>query len=481
MNPAAQQDIAEEAQSAGSTAAPAVPVLSYEPAGKPKSLLRELLVLAIPVLFEQMAHTVVGLTDTWLANNLPDKATAATAAVGNIAYVFWFIGLIVAAIGSGATALISRARGARHRSLANSVCGQSVTASVVLGLVLAAVMYVWADPLVRLLGLQADAHAFAVSYLRMMTVSVPFTTLMFTANACLRGAGDTKTPAIAMIVVDVVNVVFSFGLTFGWLGLPAMGFEGIALGTVIAYVCGGVISFVVLLSGRGGITLHAHRLRPHWNTMRRVLRIGVPAGAEGLLIWFANISVVKVINGMDQTSVASAAHMNAVRIEALSYLPGYAFAMAAATMVGHALGAKDPKRAAKSIWLAYAVGGGIMTLCGLFFVFAADWLCRLMLPTQPEVAALTAQCLRLAGFIQAGFAGAMILSGALRGAGDTMAVMVLNLSSIIGVRLVGVLIVVLVFKQGLFAVWCVLCGELVFRGFLNYVRFASGKWKHVKV
>jgi len=457
-------------------------VLEYERTGaRPPSLLRDLLILAFPVIFEQMAHTVVGLTDTWLANNLPEHSTAATAAVGNIAYVLWFIGLIVSAVGTGSTALIARARGARHRRLANSVCGQSVTASVVMGVLLAGIIYLWAGPLVNLMGLSAEANTYAVSYLRMLTISIPFTTLMFTANACLRGAGDTRTPAIAMIVLDVLNVVFSFSLTYGWLGLPKMGFEGIAIGTVIAYIAGGVLLFIVLLSGRGGIRLHAHRLRPHWHTMRRILRIGIPSGMEGLLIWIANISVVVVINSMDKTSVASAAHMNAVRIEAISYLPGYAFAMAAATMVGHALGAKDPARAARATWLAYAVGGGIMTLCGVFFIFSANWLAGLMLPDQPQTAELTAQCLRLAGFIQAGFSAAMIFSGALRGAGDTLACMALNLLSIIGIRLTGVLIVVLVFKQGLFGVWCVLCGELVIRGLLVFSRFARGKWKHVEV
>jgi putative MATE family efflux protein len=304
---------------------------------------------------------------------------------------------------------------------------------------------------------------------------------MFVANACLRGAGDTLTPAVSMIAVNVINMAFSFGLTYGWAGLPRMGFNGIALGTVIAYVVGGLLQFGVLILGRGGIRLHWHRLRPHWLTMKRIMRIGVPAGVEGLLIWVAQFTVVIVINGMDKTNVTAAAHLNAVKIEAFSYLPGWAFATAAATLVGQSLGMKDPGRAKRGTYLAYALGGGIMTLCGVSFILFgrhyADW----MLPTQPEVASLTAQCLFITGFIQAGFAASMIFSGALRGAGDTMVVMAINLFSTLCLRLAGALFVVFYLHRGLAAVWVVLASELFLRGVMAWVRFEQGGWRHLEV
>ena len=97
------------------------------------SLLRQLGWLALPVLAEHLLHMFVGLNDTYLANHLSTDAAAATAAVGTISYIIWFVGLIVGAVGTGSTAIIARATGARHRSLANSVCGQSMSASIILG------------------------------------------------------------------------------------------------------------------------------------------------------------------------------------------------------------------------------------------------------------------------------------------------------------------------------------------------------------
>ena len=93
-----------------------------------------------------------------------------------------------------------------------------------------------------------------------------------------------------MIVVDVVNIIFTCGLTWGLWGLPKMGFDGIAIGTVIAYVGGGVLQIAVLLVGRGGIKLHLHRLRPHLRDMKRIVRIGVPAGLTDTINWLANFA-----------------------------------------------------------------------------------------------------------------------------------------------------------------------------------------------
>ena len=458
-------------------------VMPYEPpeeAGTYRVLLRQLLWLAAPVLIEHVLHIVVGLTDTYMANHLKTDAADATAAVGTVSYFLWFLALIVSAIGTGATALIARAKGARHRSLANSVCGQAITCAILLGLITAVVIYLAAPWLVKITGLQGKAQGFALSYLRMLCLAIPFSTLMFTSNSCLRGAGDTVTPALAMTTMDIVNVFFTYGLTTGSFGMPEMGFEGIAAGTVIAYICGGLLQLAGLLAGRGGIRLHLHRMRPHAHTLRRLLKIGIPSGVEGLLVWVAQFSVIMIINGMDATNRVPTAHNNAVRIESLSYMTGFAVATAAATMVGQNLGAKRPRRAMRAAYVCYAVGGGIMTLLGIVFVLFGGYLARWMSP-DPEIARMTAQCLFITGFIQAAFAASITFSGALRGAGDTMAVMMINLGSTIFVRLLGVLIVAHVFHGTLAAIWVVLSLELTCRGVLIYWRFVHGGWRYIRV
>jgi putative MATE family efflux protein len=455
--------------------------LEYAPAPPPAPLLKVLLWLALPIVAENMLHMMVGLTDVYLASHLPAAQSAdATASVGTVSYVLWLIGLIAGAIGTGSTAIIARAIGARHQSLANSVCGQSVTAAVLIGSLLTVVLVIGQYPIAVMTGLTGQAFGFSLFYIRILSLSLPFSILMYAASACLRGAGDSVTPAISMIVVDVVNMGSSAALARGWWGLPVMGFRGIAIGTVIAYVVGGVLLFSVLFSGRGRIRLFLHRLRPHWTTLKRIVRIGFPSGTESLLTWAAQFLIIIVINRADATHVMAAAHIIAVRVEGISYMIGFAVATAAATLVGQALGVKDPARARRAAYLSYAVGAGAMTLGGVAFVLFGRQLSGIMSGI-PAIAGLAARCLFITAFAQPGFAAAIIFAGALRGAGDTFVVMLINLATVMCVRLAGVLIVGWWLRMGLAAIWVVLAAELTLRGIAVFLRFLHGGWKHARV
>ena len=443
-----------------------------------RALLPALLALAAPLVVENFLHILVGLTDTYIANRLEP---AAAAAIGPIAYVTWFLGLTTGAVGTGSTALISRASGARDRRTARSAVGQSILLAVAVGAVLSVVLLTLAEPLSKLFGLEDPvAQGYIADYLRILGVGVPLATSTFIGNACLRGAGDTLTPALAMVVIDVVNMGLSWGLCFGVGPVPAMGFAGIAWGTSIAYGGGAFVVLAVLLRGRGrsGLRLFTHRLRPAPKTMRRILKVGVPSGVEGVIFWSANFVVLHTANTLG--NVPAAAHNIVVRVEALSYMTGFAIATAAATMVGQSLGRRDPDRARLSGTLAFALGGGIMVGCGVGFVAFPRFLCGLM-TTDPATADAAAASLRVVGFAQAGFAAMMIYGGALRGAGDTTAVMLRNLGSAFALRVPGALIVVYWFGLGLTAIWAVLAVDLTCRGLLLAGRFYRGKWTETEV
>ncbi|HET6248490.1 MAG TPA: MATE family efflux transporter, partial [Tepidisphaeraceae bacterium] len=446
----------------------AIKPIEYAPAQP--GLARQLLALALPVFAENALHMVVGLNDTYLANKLPHNAAAAGAAVGTVTYLLWFFNLLVSAVAAGSTAIISRAKGARHRRQANSVTGQSITVGLFMGVGVGVLMFVFARQVIESSGLSESASRFALPYLKMLSVTLPFLLTMSIASACLRGNGNTLAPAIALIVVDIVNVIFSWGLCRGIWGMPKLGFNGIALGTIIAYVVGGVLQFVVLLSGVAGLRLYWHRLLPHATMIRRLFKIGLPAGVESLLNWLANFGVIYIINRLDATNAFANAHMNAVRIESISFMTGFAFAAAAATMVGQSLGMKDPQRARQSAYLAYAMGGGAMTLIGVFFIFFGSIPARMISP-DPHIAELTARCLFITGFIQSGFAAYAVFAGALRGAGDTFFVMLFSLVSVLFLRLIGVIIVGGILHKGLGAIWVVLAAELFCRGLLAFGRF----------
>ncbi|HQY88203.1 MAG TPA: MATE family efflux transporter, partial [Tepidisphaeraceae bacterium] len=217
---------------------------SLSPHEKPRkeNLWKRVALLAAPVVVEQVLHSIVQFTDTYIANNLIESSAAgaleanrqAGSAIGTVAYLIWFFGLIAGTIGVGSTALIARAVGAQHRSVANSVCGQAMIAAFVLGFVLGLLMWFGAGAIGKISGLPPEAIPNFTTYMRIMAPALPLTIVMFAAASCLRGAGDTLSTAVAFIVLDLTNALLSLGLTRGWGPLPNLGFAGIAVGTSIA-------------------------------------------------------------------------------------------------------------------------------------------------------------------------------------------------------------------------------------------------------
>ena len=213
--------------------------------------------------------------------------------------------------------------------------------------------------------------------------------------------------------------------------------------------------------------------------MKRIVRIGVPAGLSDAINWAANFGLLQVVNRTEPLNVAAAAHINTVRIESISYMTGFAIAVAVATMVGQSLGMRDARRAKRVAYLGYAIGGGFMTLVGVAFIFFADWPASIV-AGDPQVRELTARCLTITGFCQAGFAAAIVFGGALRGAGDTFAFMMITIVSILTLRL-GAVWVLDYFHQPLTMIWIALAVDLTVRGVLVYARFLHGGWRHVRV
>src|SRR4029079_17482851 len=128
-----------------------------------------------------LANHVRSLTDSMSAaqhDAVLAERSAAAAAVGTVSTFLWFIGLIVGAIAAGSTSIIARATGARHRSLANAVCGQSIFLGILMGFALCLALYMLAAPLPAMTGLRGQAQDFALTYLKMLAFAVPFSTVM---------------------------------------------------------------------------------------------------------------------------------------------------------------------------------------------------------------------------------------------------------------------------------------------------------------
>ncbi len=431
--------------------------------------------LALPAVGEQVLNMAVGLVDTFLVGHL---GAAAIAAVSISNQLVMLANVLFASVATGSTALIARCVGAEDVRTANRTVNQSLVVGAGIGLTTTVLGVLFAPQAVRFMGAADDALPLGATYLGIVSYTFLLSTWMFVGLACLRGAGDTMTTMRIMMLVNGINIVVAAALIYGPCGLPKLGVMGSALGAACGRSVGGIVVLALLRRGRAGLRLRPREMMPDPRVIWRVLRIGIPTGIEQLLFRLADMSYFMVVTSLG--TAACAAHAVALNAESLSYSPGFGFAIAATTLVGQGLGARDPKRAESDGYLTYKLGGAFMAFMGLVFLLFSPQIVGFF-TGDPEVIRLGSGPLRLVGLTQPLLASTMIFSGALRGAGDTRFPMLSNGINVFLVRFGLALLFVEVFHLGLMGAWYALATDMSLRGLLNFLRFRSGSWKRIEV
>lgn len=454
------------------------------------SLPRQVWVLSLWPLLEQLLNFLVGTVDIAIAGRLEGEATrlAAMDAIAVGAYFTWLMTLLQAAVGVGASAIVARAIGASHRRLANAGVGQALLLGVFSGVFAGGAVLATAPWIARGLGLQGDAASMAVTYIRITALSIPMCGALFVGGAVLRAAGDTRSPFLAMLLVNVLNIAISVylaGVNYGTDADPrtfglGMGVAGIAAGTAIAWTFGGFVILAFLLSGRSEIRLRRHRLRPHPHTMRRIIRIALPNLASQLGFWSINFALLFYVSRLGVEG-AFGAHMIAIRIESVAFLPGFAISVAASTLTGQYLGLGDPQRAKQATYWAAGAAVALMSFCSIFFFFTPEPLVALLSPDTPEHLALAPPLLRIAAPFMPMFAVCIIIGSSMQGAGDTKATAIINFSGLLTTRLVGAYLLAFTFGLGLRGVWIAMMSDLALRGLVFLLYYRTGRWAHKDV
>lgn len=451
---------------------------------------RQALSLAWPVLAQQALLFSVTIYDGFLAGQNvpadPAKHVPYQAAQTNAHYLAWFISSYTILVSVGSTALVARFVGAGDRDSAVRVTHQSILLALALGTLGSVVGLVFVPDLIRVLGLGGDAATFAVSFLRPLLGLLVFQVLEAAGVACLIGAGDTRTGPLVSACVAVLNIPLAWTLFHGFGPIPELGFPGIAYGTAFSHLVGSAIVLGVLFRGRYGLRIRLKEFVPDFALMYRLLRVSVPAAVDSLSViagqfWF--LSLVNQIGEGPMRDYNIAAHGHAIRWEALGYLSAHAFGTAAMALVGQNLGAKRPADAAKSGWTALKLGGVVVCTMGLVFFTLAVPMFRLFAPGahQKPVIDVGVPVLRLVAFAMPALACTTILTAALRGAGDTRRPVLFTWVGFLCVRIPLTYLLTRYFDLGLFGAWLAMFADLWVRGMCFVVRFASGKWKELRV
>ena len=434
-----------------------------------------LFALALPALLEQLLTFFVGFYDTYLSGQISAEATNA---VGLATYVDWLGGMVFRLVGVGAAALVARHWGAGDIAEANRTTNRALALASVMGVLVSVTLYLAAPIFTDLLGMKGEARHIAIHYLRVDSLCYFFTGFTLVGGAMLRASGDTRTPMLIYAIVSVLNVFAAYSFVYGFGPIPSLGVSGIVTGTVCARVFGGLLIVGGFARGFRGLRLSLREWRLRGETVARILRIGVPAAADGALAWigiFLFLMVVSRGTSGVADEVALAAHVVGVRIEALTYLPADAWGFAAAAMVGQALGAGDPERARKSGHAAALQCSLLGLFMSVIYFFAARPIYAFM-HSNPHVVEVGIPAFKLLALFQIPLVVGTIYVHALRGAGDTRYPLWINLFGIFVVRLPLAYLCGVVLGGGLIGAWIGMCSDLGARAVMAWVRYVRGKW-----
>ncbi len=443
--------------------------------GEAGMLRREILNLAWPVIVADILQTLATTVDLIMVGRL---GVADIAAVGMGANLVAILQIVMIGVTSGTLALVARAFGAHDRAQAEHFLHQSLVAGGLLSIPLVVVGVLFAPAIAAPFSPTPEVQGLTAGFISILFLSAPAQFVIFTSIAALRAAGDTRTPLVIGALENVINFCINYSLIFGNFGLPALGARGAAVGTSISYTVGAVLFLWLFARRRLRIGVRRERPFAHWGTMRRVLRIGLPAATEqlvfqvGFLVWIGMV----VAFGDD----ALAAHQIGIRIQSFVFLPGLGMSIAATALVGQSLGAGRPDLAELATREATKLGLLVMAGIAVFNFVFADLVALAFVPAGPAHD-LTVTFIRIHATSIPAVGVFFTLSGALRGAGDTRWPLYASLAGTYAVRLPLSAFLGYGLGLGIAGVWIGLPAEYYLRSVIVSRRFRGGAWKSTVV
>ncbi|SFV52010.1 Na+ driven multidrug efflux pump [hydrothermal vent metagenome] len=432
---------------------------------------QKILKLSIPAAINSLLDMLQVITDLIMVGRI---SAFAVAAVGLGLQSLMFIFAVLTLLHVGTSALLSRFVGAGRMKRASIGLSTLLRFAFLLSLPVMVVWYFVASNIYVWFGTAPEVVALGEDYVQMLTWMMPFVFMKLVFVSALNSAGNTKMPMQVKIGSIILNVILNYLLIFGHYGFPELGVLGAAVGTVIV----NILEFIVY------VILYLREKTPYipvWyyskSLLSRALKVGIPASFERSLT-FGSFMLFTVIIAHYGTAVL-AGYQIGLRVEGLAFMPGIGFTIAAMALMGQGLGAKKPEQAKEDVILVLKYTSGFMFILSFFMVFMPEkivWLFTNDAQTIKEASLY----LRIVGVSQIPLAFNFVLSGALRGAGDSKRTLKINLISLWFVRILPAFLLSWYFENILF-VYLAMISDTFVKAIWLWVTFQKGEWQKIKV
>ena len=435
------------------------------------SLKRQLKVLTIPVFIEMALVMMLGAVDTVMLSRYSDNSVAA---VGLDNQLISLVFLVYQFFSMGAAILCAQYIGAGLKKRLVQVVGVALVVNLMVGLTVSVILFLYAEGLLRLMGLRPELMGDGLAYLRITGALSFFQALSLTFSASLRSADKVIYPMVVTGIVNVLNIVGNYALIFGHWGCPRLGVEGAAIATAgsraLAMVLLAVIHFKVHIPR---FPLRYFRPMP-WQELRNLLHIGIPAMSENISYCLSQVVITFFINQISNEALAARTYCHNMIM--FVYLFCLSITQGGDILVGHLVG-QQRHQAAYVLGNYFFRWSMIITITGSIILALTGKSILSAFTDNAEIIKMGVWVLFIDIFLEVGRTANIFAGSPLRATGDVVYPFVVGVifqwSVAVGVSYV----IGIPLGLGLVGMWVGFALDENIRGIILMRRWWSGKWR----
>lgn len=436
---------------------------------------RAILLLAIPMVLEMVMESLFAIVDIYFVSTLGADAIASVGLTESLMAIIYSIGM---GLGMAATGLVSRRIGEKRPEEASFSGAQTIIIGLMISLLIAIPGIFSSERILSLMGASERTVSEGHGFTTFMIGGNMMIMLLFINNAVIRSAGDAAMAMRVLWLANGINIFLDPCLIFGWGPFPELGLTGAAVATNIGRGIGVVYQFVFLIRGKKRIKIKWQYLKPDVAHMIKVLKLSAGGVGQFLIATASWIGLYRILAIYGENVVAG--YTVALRLIMFTLLPAWGISNAAATLVGQNLGANQPGRAEKSVWITGLSNTAYLSLLGIsFYLFPQFYIG--FFNVNKEVIETGVHVLRILslGYLFYGFG--MVVLQSFNGAGDTLTPTWLNFICfwIIELPLAFLLARMTILNEKGVFIAVVVAESLL--AVLGLIMFTRGKWKLEKV
>jgi putative MATE family efflux protein len=434
-----------------------------------KRIRNRILAMIIPITIENILQMMTGFVSMAMIGRIDAIAVGALGISNRITQIIW---ALFNGIATGVTVFVAQAYGSNNREKIKKVAIQSLMASVILVVILQQIIFWNASNILKIFDPNDVLLQNGTMYLKISSWGLPFITIVLIVAGILHGVGNTKTPMQIVLIMNIMNIFFSYILIFGKFGISPLKLKGAAISIVLAQIIAAFLGIWVLFGKDGILSNHFNKksFKLDKEEIISIYKVGLPTSFESIFWQIAAIIITKAILTYGESALA--AYQLGLQAESISYMPAAGFSVAATTFIGQTLGSGE-KDLGRKYLKQLVIGTSIITIfTGGTLTFFPQLIMRL-LTNNKELISIGIGYLVAMGVVQIPQNIAGVLNGALRGAGFTRVPMIVAGVGLWLIRVPSSLLAAYYFKTSISVIWIIIGVDMFFRFLLSFIIYKT--------